>query len=275
MEKFCVALIAPCTQEFVSDYDDKSEDCACFRVDVLSRVKPTFAITSSETKAPNIDNKRAQLVADIIENDEMKEILSKENSSIKVDEEPHDDVLIIDNYNIDTENLKRLKSLQENFDDLVSCYEKLKHDKAILEKRCDKYEEIEREFENLKIQMREYNSLWNEKEHYRKRSVDLDSLKEQFLILSDETSSLETQLKAESEINHIKCRAMDSLRNENISLEKKLNEASIAFEKEKNVLLCKLKEAECRVMCQEQQIKTLSLQIDKIIEQDHTKVGLL
>ncbi|XP_022820749.1 sporulation-specific protein 15-like [Spodoptera litura] len=271
LEKFCVALIAPCTQEFITESDDKSEDCACYRVDVLSRVNPTFAVTSSELKHPTLDNKRAQLVADIIQNDEMKEILSKENSTIKADEEPIDDVLIIDNYNIDTENLKRLKSLQGNFNELMLCYEKLKLDKAILEKRCEKYQEMEREFENLKMQMREYNSLWNEKEHYRKRSVDLDSLKEQYLILSDETSNLETQLKAESEINHIKCRAMDSLRNENISLEKKLNEASIAFEKEKNVLLCKLKEAECRIMCQEQQIKTLSLQIDNIIEQDHAK----
>ncbi|CAH0700806.1 unnamed protein product [Spodoptera exigua] len=269
LEKFCVALIAPCTRDFVDECDNKIDDCACYRVDVLSRVKPTFAVTASDSESPNLDSKRAQLVADIIQNDEMKEILSKD--TIKTDEDLIDNVRIIDDYNIERENLKRLKTLQENFDDLMSCYEKLKLDKALLEKRCERYEEIEREFESLKMQMREYDSLWNEKEHYRRRSVDLDSLKEQYLILSDETSDLETQLKAQSEINHIKRREMDSLRNENISLEKKLNEASIAFEKEKNVLLCKLKEAECRVMCQEQQIKTLSLQIDKILEQDHTK----
>lgn len=275
MEKFCCALIAPCTQDFVSRAPQHdNDDCACYRVDVVPRMETTYALTSSEAKQPSLDNKRAQLVADIMSNDEMKEILSKESSAAKPDDDVTDEVFIIENYNIETENLKRLKSLQENYDDLMTCYESLKHERDNLEIRCQKYEDIEKEFENLKVQMREYNSLWNEKEHYRKRSADLDTLKEQYLMLTDETSNLETELKAESEINHIKCKAIDGLRGENIMLEKKLNEASIAFEKEKNALLCKLKEAECRIMCQGQQIKSLSQQIDKLIDQDHDKVSI-
>lgn len=275
MEKFCCALIAPCTQDFVSHGTVHKDDCACYRVDLVSRVEPTYALTTAEANQPSLDNKRAHLVADIIKNDEMKEILDKDDDEeYKLEDEQTDDVFVIDNYNIDGENLKRLKRLQENYDDLMTCYEAIKHEKDCLEIRCKKYEEVEKEFETLKAQMREYNSLWNEKEHYRKRSVDLDSLKEQYLILSDETSSLETQLKAETEINHIKCKAMEGLRNENIMLEKKLNEASIAFEKEKNALLCKLKEADCRVIYQGQQIKNLNQQIDKLIEQDRDKVSL-
>ncbi|XP_047042247.1 myosin-2 heavy chain-like [Helicoverpa zea] len=272
LEKFCCALIAPCTQDFVSHSPPRvaAEDCACYRVDVIPRTEPAFALTSSEAKQPNFDNKRAHLVADIIENDEMKEILNKEG--VKPDEDVNEDVFALDSYNIETENLKRLKSLQENFDDLMTCYETLKHEKESLEKRCNKYEELEHELESLKTQMREYNSLWNEKEHYRKRSADLDTLKEQYLILTDETTNLETQLKAESEINNIKCKALEGLRNENIILEKKINEASIAFEKEKNILLCKLKEADCRVMCQGQQIKSLTTQVDKLLEHNHEKL---
>uniref|UniRef100_A0A2A4IWY7 Uncharacterized protein n=1 Tax=Heliothis virescens TaxID=7102 RepID=A0A2A4IWY7_HELVI len=269
-EKFCCALIAPCNQDFITPTPQRTgEDCACYRVDVIPRAEPTFALTLSESKLVNLDNKRAQLVADIIENDEMKEILNKDG--VRPDEDLNDDVLILENYNIDIENLKRLKSLQENYDELMTCYETLKHEKESLEKRCNKYEELEHELESLKTQVREYNSLWTEKEHYRKRSVDLDHLKEQYLILTDETSNLETQLKAESEINNIKCKALEGLRIENISLEKKLNEASIAFEKEKNVLLCKLKEADCRVMCQGQQIRSLTAQVDKLLEHNHEK----
>ncbi|CAG9784619.1 unnamed protein product [Diatraea saccharalis] len=265
LEKFSQALIAPCSQQDVSS---SSLDCACLRAEVIARFD--YPPLATESKQPSLDNKRAQLAADIMANDEIKEILSKESFSEKNDDEIIDDV--IDDYSIDSENLKRLKSLQESYDELMTCYERIKYEKDCLQIRCSKYEELEKEYENLKGQLREYHSLWNEKEHYRKRSLDIDSLKEQYLVLADETSNLETQLKAESEINLIKTNTIEDLRNENITLEKKLNDALIAFEKEKNTFQCKLKETECTVMCQEQQIKSLSSQIDRLLEQGHDKI---
>ncbi|KAJ8726158.1 hypothetical protein PYW07_000856 [Mythimna separata] len=278
LERFSCALIAPCTQEFIAPQNQSqsqtSDDCAYYRVDVTeSRIQPmaAFALPSGELKTPNLDNKRAQLVADIIQNDEMKLILSKD--SIKSVEDQKDEVVVVDHhYDIDKENLSRLKKLQENYNELMKCYENLKHEKDILEKRCSNLNEMESEYESLKEQMHEYNSLWNEKEHFKKRSADLDSLKEQYLVLTDETSNLETQLKAESEINHIRSKTMDNLRSEIVTLTKQLNEAVISNEKEKNKLMCKLKEADCRIMCQEQQIKTLLHQIDELLDQDQGKV---
>ncbi|KAM3962807.1 uncharacterized protein ACR2FA_003191 [Aphomia sociella] len=262
LEKFCLALIAPCSQEINST----SQDCSCFRAEI------TFALTSAESKQPSLDNKRAHLVADIMENEEMKEILSKDSASEKMESEQVEDIFTIDEYNINSENLNRLKKLQENYDDLMTCHEALKHEKNCLQIRCQKYEELEMEYENLKARLREYDLLWNEKEHYRKRSVDLDSLKEQYLMLTDETSNLETRLKAELEINHMKADTIQELRDTNVALEKKLNESFISFEKEKSNLQCKLKETECKVMCQEQQIKSLSVQIDRLLEQDQDKI---
>lgn len=205
-----------------------------------------------------------------MENDEMKEILSKENACLKKELEMDD--FGIHNYNIESENLKRLKNLQESYDELMTCFEALKHEKDCLRVRCFKYEELDKEFEGLKGQLREYSALWNEKEHYQKRSADLDSLKEKYLVLSEETANLELQLKAESTINKVKAKTIDDLRRENLLLEQKLNEASIMFEKEKNSLQCKIKECECKVMCQDQQIKSLSIQIDRLLEQDPDKV---
>lgn len=241
------------------------------------RVETAFALTSAESKKPSLDNKRAQLVADIMENEEMKEILSKENSYTKFGEDTTNttiDDILIENYSLDTENLNRLKNLQVNYDELVNCYETLKQERDCLKIRSQKCEEAEKELETLKNQLREYNLLWKEREHYRKRSEDIDSLKEQYLVLSDETVSLETQLKAETEINYIKANTIEELRHENIALEKKINDLIIAFEKEKNFLQCKLKETECTVMCQDQQIKSLSAQIDRILEQDQDKVSI-
>ncbi|XP_063839143.1 golgin subfamily B member 1-like, partial [Ostrinia nubilalis] len=266
LEKFSMALIAPCSQEM----RDSNQDCACLRAEVVARLD--FAPLAADNKTPSLDNKRAQLVADIMEHDEMKEILSKDSASEKNDEERTDDACVFDTYSIDTENLKRLKNLQENYDDLMTCYEKLKFERDSLQSKCRKYEELEKEFDDLKDQLREYNALWTEKEHYRKRSIDIDSLKEQYLVLADETSNLETQLKAECEINHMKSITIEELRSENIALERKLNEALIAFEKEKNAFQCKLKETECTVMCQEQQIKSLSVQIDRLLEHSHDKL---
>lgn len=261
-EKFSLALIAPCSQDFSIP---SGQDCSCYRAEVVTRVETAYALTSAESKQPFLDDKRAQLVADIMENDEMKEILSKENASLKNDFEI--DELETDNYNIDSENLKRLKNLQENYDDLMTYYEALKHEKDCLLIRCRKYDELEKEFEDLKSQLREYSALWNEKEHYRRRSADLDTLKEQFMVLADETSNLEDQLKAESEFNNIKAKTIDDLRHENFLLEQKINEASLLFEKEKNDL-------QCKAMCQEQQIKSLSFQVDKLLEHDTEKVIL-
>ncbi|RVE54654.1 hypothetical protein evm_000775 [Chilo suppressalis] len=260
LEKFGQALIAPCSQQGASS---SSLECACLRAEVTAHFEnPPL---TSETKLSNLDNKRAQLVADIMANDEMKEILSKDSCSDKNDDDSNIDDGV-DNYSIDTENLKRLKLLQQNYDELMTCYEKVKYEKDCLQVRCSQYEELEKEYEILK------NQLINEKEHYRKRSVDIDSLKEQYWVLLEETSNLETQLKAETEINSIKSNTVEDLRSENIELEKKVNDSYIAFEKEKNSLQCKLKEAECTIMCQEQQIKSLSGQIDRLLEQGHDKM---
>lgn len=238
-------------------------------------METNYAVTSAELSQPNIDNKRAHLVADIIQNEEMKEILSKDSFSARQNTDILEDVYFLHEFSIETENLNRLKKLQENYDDLMTCYESLKQEKECLGIRCHKYAELEKEFENLKLKVKEYNSLWNEKEHYRKRSTDLDTLKEQYLILTDETSNLETQLKAESEINKIKCKRIEDLQNENVRLEKKLNDALLIFEKEKSTLLCKLKEADCRVLCQGQQIKSLSIQIDRLLEQNQKTVSYI
>ncbi|XP_037297635.1 uncharacterized protein PFB0765w-like [Manduca sexta] len=209
LEKFSLALIAPCSQDFAP------ADCSCYRAELVTHVETTFALTSAETRIPSMDNKRAQLVADIMENDEMREILNKESGPLKDDIQLDVD-FCTDSYTIDGENLKRLKNLQINYDDLMTCYEALKHEKNCLQVKCHKYEGLEKELENLRCQLREYNSLWNEKEHHRKRSTDLDTLKEKYLVLSDEASNLETQLKAETEINKLKSKAIDELRNDNI-----------------------------------------------------------
>ncbi|KAJ0181643.1 hypothetical protein K1T71_002365 [Dendrolimus kikuchii] len=267
LEKFSLALIAPCSQ----DLNLSNQDCSCYRAEIVTHIETTFALTSAESKKPRLDDKRAQLVADIMENEEMKEILSKESLNGKHEKENIDNGFVIDNYCINAENLKRLKILQENFDDLMTCYESVKHEKECLQMKYNKYEELERELESLRRQLMEYNSLWNEKEHYKKRSIDLDSLKEKYLVLSEETSNLEVQLKAEAEINNIKSSAIEDLRSENVLLEKKLNDTVIVFEREKNALQCKLKESECKIMCQEQQINSLSLQIDRLLEQDQNK----
>lgn len=268
MEKFCLALIAPCSQGYSPPPDD---DYACYRAEIIAHLDTNFTLPKFDPN-PIIDNDRAKLVANIMEHDEMKEILSKESTSAKFNDDQANDLFGADNYSIEAANLNRLKNLQVDYDELITCYEDVKHERDILQARCKKFEEAEKDFESLQGQLREYHLLWNEKEHYRKRSADLDTLKEHFLVLSEETSNLETQLKAEVEINGIKVEAIDDLRRENISLEKQLNEASITFEKENNTLQCKLKETECKVMCQEQQIKSLSSQIDRLLEQDKVSI---
>ncbi|XP_034840273.1 GRIP and coiled-coil domain-containing protein 2-like [Maniola hyperantus] len=265
LEKFSVALIAPCSQEF----SRTSKDCSCMRAEVVT----TFALTSAESQKPSLDNKRAQLVADIMDSQEMKEILSKESLCLKIEEDQFDECRGVDNNCIDVENLNRLKNLQANYDELLICYDNLKHERDCLYLRCQNITDLEHECECLKNNLREYNQLWTEKEYYRKRSEDIDTLKENFFILSEETSNIETKLKAEEEINKNKSQTVDQLRNENIKLEQKIGDTSVQFEKEKNVLICKLKEYECKIMCQDQQIKSLSDQIDKLLEQDRNTIS--
>lgn len=263
LETFCLALIAPCSEDFGPI--SSTQDYSCYRAEIFS----TFALTSAESNKNNIDNRRAQLVADIIENQEMKEILSKD-SIIEIPEnntQKSDDDLEFEASSLETESKKRFKNLQKNYDELVNCYDNLKYEKDCLFLKCQRYVELEKECECMQDRLREYNQLWSEKEYYRKRSEDLDTLKERYYILSEETSNIESKLQAESEINKIKCNNIHYLQNENIALEKKLNELTLVFQKEKNTLNCKLKECECKIMCQDQQIKTLSLQIDKFIEQ--------
>lgn len=269
LEKFSLALIAPCSQEF----SRASKDCSCYRAEVVT----TFALTSAESQKPSLDNKRAQLVADIMDNQEMKEILSKESLCLKVENNQFDECFGIDSYsadveNLDVENLNRLRNLQANYDELLTCYDNLKHERDCLFIRCQKYADLELECESLKNNLREYNELWKEKEYYRKRSEDLDTLKENYFILSEETSNIETKYKSEQEINKNRSQTIDQLRKENIKLEQSIADSSVLFEKQKNILICKLKECECKIMCQDQQIKSLSEQIDKLLEQDKNNV---
>ncbi|XP_052747145.1 interaptin-like [Bicyclus anynana] len=260
LEKFSLALIAPCSQ----DFSRASKDCPCYRAEVVT----TFALTSAESQLPSLDSKRAQLVADIMENQEMKEILSKTSSSDKTEEDQFNECTGIDNCCIGVENLNRLKNLQTNYSELLTCYDNLKYERDCLYLRCQKIADLEHECQCLKNNLNEYNELWKEKEYYKKRSEDLDTLKENFYILTEETRNVETKLKAEQEINKMKTETVDQLRGENIKLENKIGDISVLFEKQKNVLICKLKECECKMMCQDQQIKSLSNQIDTLLEQD-------
>ncbi|XP_063358821.1 centromere-associated protein E-like [Cydia amplana] len=271
LEKFCLALVAPCSKEFQCTNDD----CPCYYADVSTKMEHSYRLTPSE--CINSDaTKRSQLVADIMEHEEMKEILSKESTPDENNDSDSDtdkqgfDIASVMN----EENQKRIKDLQECYEDLLNCYENLKHETDCIRVRCAKYEDLELELERLRGQLKEYNSLWNEKEHYRKRSEDLDSLKQQYIVLAEESSGLETKLKAESEINHIKANAIDELRTQNISLEKRLNELYVSFEKDKNTLQCQLQESECKCMCQDQQIKSLSSQIVKLLEQQPENIPL-
>ncbi|XP_047507497.1 centrosomal protein of 290 kDa-like [Pieris napi] len=261
LEKFSLALIAPCSQEY--EQTSSAQDCSCYRAEIVT----TLALTTAECGKNSMDDRRAQLVADIIDNQEMKEILSKESVIVKSDNKQ--DEFLLESDHLETDSLNRLKNLQANYDDLVKCYDNLKYEKDCLFLRCQKYTELEKECQCMQEHLREYNQLWSEKEYYRKRSEDLDVLKERYYILSDETCNVEAKLQAESEINRIKCKNIDYLQNENIALEKKLQELTVLFEREKSSMNCKLKEYECKITCQDQQIKTLSLQIDKFIEQGH------
>ncbi|XP_063529672.1 kinesin-related protein 4-like isoform X2 [Cydia strobilella] len=272
LEKFCLALVAPCSKDFQCT---SAKDCPCYYADVSTKMELSYRLTPSECMSSD-STKRSQLVADIMEHVEMKEILSKESTPDENDDSDSDtekQVFDIPSL-INEENQKRIKDLQECYEDLLNCYENLKHETDCIRVRCAKYEDLELELERLRGQLKEYNSLWNEKEHYRKRSEDLDSLKQQYIVLAEESSGLETKLKAESEINHIKANAIDELRTQNMSLEKRLNELYVSFEKDKNNLQCQLQESECKCMCQDQQIKSLSSQIVKLLEQQPENIPL-
>ncbi|XP_063375851.1 uncharacterized protein LOC134663413 [Cydia fagiglandana] len=272
LEKFSIALIAPCSKEF---HCIKGKYCPCYYADASTKMEHSCRLTPSECISSD-STKRSQLVADIMEHEEMKEILSKESTpDEKADSDSDTDIQGNDIASvINEENQKRIKDLQECYEELLNCYENLKHETDCIRLRCTKYEDLELELERLRGQLKEYNSLWNEKEHYRKRSEDLDSLKQQYLVLAEESSELETKLKAESEINYIKANAIDELRTQNMSLEKRLNELYVAFEKDKNNLQCQLQESECKCMCQDQQIKSLSSQIVKLLEQQPENIPL-
>ncbi|XP_047987532.1 major antigen-like isoform X2 [Leguminivora glycinivorella] len=265
LEKFCLALVAPCSKDFQCT---SAKDCPCYYADITTKMEQSYRLTPTDCMSSD-STKRSQLVAEIMEHEEMKEILSKESTPDQNDDSDSDlDRQVCDTASIiNEENQKRIKDLQECYEDLLNCYENLKHETECIRVRCAKYEDLELELERLRGQLKEYNSLWNEKEHYRKRSEDLDSLKQQYIVLAEESSGLETKLKAEAEINHIKADAIEELRTQNMSLEKRLNDLYVAFEKDKNSLHCQLQESECKCMCQEQQIKTLNSQIAKLIEQ--------
>lgn len=253
MEKFCCALISPC-----------SKDCSCYHTEIISRVETAFAVTHQDNFEINIDSKRAHLVADIIGNDEMKEILHK-SSTPEEEETIANETVLINSCSIEVQNLHRLKNLQACYDELLVCHDELKYEKNCLTQKCLKYDELEKECDNLKMKLNSYNMLISERDYYKKRSEDLDNLKEKFIVLADETSTLETQLCAQSDIIDSKSSLLEQIRSENISLQNKLSEASTDWEKEKHGLVCKLKESECKIMCQEQQIETLTVEINKFL----------
>lgn len=276
-EKFCVALMSSCTEESTNL---PGNNCTCYHAEVMTRIGTTLALTNEPQQVNACDAERSELVADILDNTEMKDILSKLSKesrdsilSTKENEEKKCLKVFCSTCSIEVENLKRLKKLQINYDELVACYENMKYERHCLQVRMNRYNELELEVEQLRMQLREYNLLWNEKEHFRKRSDDVDDLKERYLVLADEATNLEAQLKAENEINNIKSNTIDELRELNIDLERRLNAASIEFEKEKNYLQCKLKEMECKLMCNDQQIRSLSGQVDSLLEQDQDKVS--
>ncbi|XP_047544617.1 putative leucine-rich repeat-containing protein DDB_G0290503 [Vanessa atalanta] len=268
LEKFSLALIAPCAQ----DSSSVKKDCSCYRAEIVTRVETAFALTSAESKIPSLDTKRAHLVADIMQNEDMKEILSKDSLTQKIEDDQLDECFVVEDDGINAKNLKRLKNLQLNYDELLNCYDNLKHERDSLVVRCQKFFELESECECLQNKLREYNELWKDREYYRKRSEDLDALKENYYVLSEETASIETKLKAEKEINKNKSATIDELRNENIKLENKISEICLSYEKQRNVLICKLKECECKMMCQDQQIKSLTNQIDNILNGDSNNI---
>ncbi|KPI94008.1 hypothetical protein RR46_13173 [Papilio xuthus] len=253
-EKFCCALISPC-----------SKDCSCYHTEIISRVETAFAVTTQENFEINIDSKRAHLVADIIGNDEMKEILYKSNTSGEEHALANETLFINNSCTIEVQNLHRLKNLQACYDELLLCYDELKYEKNCMTQKCLKYDELEKEYEILKNKLNSYNMVLTEKEYYKKRSEDLDDLKEKFIVLADETSTLETQLRAQTEIIDSKSSLLEQLRSENISMKNKLSESSTDWEKEKHTLICKLKESECKIMCQDQQIETLTIEINKFL----------
>ncbi|XP_037977013.2 major antigen isoform X2 [Plutella xylostella] len=270
LQRFSLALVAPCTSECK---EETSITCSCNRND---NVRVELALTAPEMNpvTSTMENQRAQLVADIMENEDIKDILIKSSTeSIYKDSEnytkPNDTPV---SCCIDSDNLARLKQLQLDYEDLIQCYENLKHERICLLLRCTRYKELEFELDNIKMQFKEYNGLWNEKEYYKNRSDETDQLKEKYYVLYDETKNLEMQLKAECEKNKTKTNTITELRNENIALEKKLNDTSITFEKETSALQCKLKESECKVMCLEEQIKCLKVQIDNILEHERDKL---
>lgn len=278
-EKFCLALMSPCIEESTNL---PGSDCTCYHAKVLTRIETTLAVTAESKQESTSDAIRSQLVAEIMDNSEIKDILSKvsadsKNSiiSTKETEEQTERRICCNTCSLEAKNLKRLKKLQTNYEELVTCYENVKREKICLQARCNQYYDLELELEHLRSQLREYNLLWNEKEHFRKRSEDVDDLKEKYLVLADEAKNLEVQLKAENEINKLKSNTIEELRDLNIALERKLNAVSIEFEKEKNALQCKLKETECKLMCSEQQIRSLSGQVDSLLEQDQDAVSCI
>lgn len=261
LETFCIALITPISKSFKQR--NVEDDSACFYTEV-SPLKDTYALTSVEIEQPftDIENQRAQLISDIMNDNEIKIRFSQTSNKTEPEQ-------ICERFSLDKQNLLRLKNLQNNYDELMVCYESLKGERDSLLNKCANYDELEAEVNKLQQIVEEYNKIWYEKEHLKKRSDDLNVLKEQFIVLSEETNNLESQLKAETEINLMKSQKIMEIANENINLEKRISDITISFEKEKNALECKLKESQCMIMCQEQQIKSMSLQIDKLLQQEN------
>lgn len=271
LEKFALALMAPCSKKFASEAEKENAECECANTKIVGRVETAYALTASESEPPpTSDSKRAHLVAEIMDNDEMKEILEKDFISDGLD--TGNEYCGITCYSIDAENVKRLKDLQKSFDELVECFDNLKHEKDCLQVRCRKYNELEMEVETLRDQLAACKDLWNDKERFRKRSVELEDIREKYFILQNVNGNLESELKAEKEINNNKMQLIDDLRNENLILERKLSDATIAFEREKSALLCKLKEFECALSCKDQEVQSLSDQLQKHFDGSQDRV---
>ncbi|XP_041979921.1 reticulocyte-binding protein PFD0110w-like isoform X3 [Aricia agestis] len=253
LEKFSIALIAPCNQT------DRPQSCTCYRAEVLTSYETTYAESATESSQNIRDKKRAHLIADIIDVDEINEALNDQSKS------ETDSACYFDVDECNTKNKSRflIKSLQSSYSELVTCYENLKSEKDLLYVRCQELLKVEDENKCLRNSIEDYNNLWNEMEHLRRRSDSLDKFKAKYYFLLNETTNLNSKYVAESEKNKINSDTIDELRNENLVLNKKLKESSLAHDKEINSLLFKIKEMECTNMCKEQQIKNLSSDIEQ------------
>ncbi|GBP33666.1 hypothetical protein EVAR_16702_1 [Eumeta japonica] len=256
-------------QNTIKIMENDSCEPYCVYAHIYTALEKIFCVLSQNEKYREyLFLLRALLAADIMETEEFKEILDQEKEMIDENMEMEDNSLMIEEYDIDKKNLNRLILLQRNYDELIICYENVKDERDFIQNKYFKYEELENELQMLRDQLSKFDNIKLERDEYQTR---LDELNTQYIDLSEETLNFKMQLKAESEINVMKTNKIAELRNENIELEKKINDIEMKYRKEKNSLQCKIMEMECKMMCQEQQIKSLTEQIDRLVKENNEK----